>query len=59
MNTQTQQWSTLQLALLLAIAISPFWFMAANVRDGDEFAKTGMGVGIAAVVASVLRRGHA
>lgn len=59
MNTQAQRWSTLQLAVLLAIAVSPFWFMAANLRDGDEVAKTGMGVAIAGVVAAVLKRGAA
>lgn len=59
MAAQHNSWSTLQLAALMAAALSPFWFMAANLHDGDEFAKTGLGAVIAGVVAAVLKRGAA
>ena len=58
-QSHPQTWSTLQLAALMAAALSPFWFLAANLHDGDELAKTGVGAAIAGIVAAVLKRGTA
>jgi hypothetical protein len=42
-------WTTLQLAIVSCIVVSPFWFLAGDIRDGDELYKTGVGAGLLAI----------
>lgn len=50
---QTQLWTTLQLAVVAAIMVSPSFLLANDLSDGDEVVKTGAGVAAAAVVAQI------
>lgn len=36
--------------LLVLVAISPFWFLAADPTDGDEMEKTAVAAGMCAVL---------
>jgi len=37
-------------ALIVAVAISPFWFLAADPTDGDEVEKSAVAAGMCAVL---------
>lgn len=41
-----QMWVTIRLAVL----VSPFWFLASNIEDGDELVKTLTGLSMLAAV---------
>lgn len=45
-------WETLKLFGVAAIFVSPFWFLAGDLKDGDEVLKTGLTLGIAGVGAA-------
>ena len=50
---QVQLWTTLQLAVVAAILVSPSFLLANDLTDGDEVVKTGAGVAAAAIVAQI------
>lgn len=47
-------WNTLQLAILAVVILAPMWIFAQEL-DGDEFAKSAIGIGAAGIVAVGLR----
>ena len=51
-------WSTLQLLIILAIAVSPFWGMATNWSDMSEAKATGFGLTLAGVVGACIKGWH-
>jgi len=38
---------------MMVVAISPFWIMAADIRDGDEVEKTAVGAGVSSIVFAI------
>lgn len=42
-------WTTLQLAIVGVIMVSPFWLMASDLRDLSEAKSTGVGAALAGV----------
>lgn len=47
--TRSRAWDV----LLVLVAISPFWFLAADPTDGDEMEKTAVAAGMCAVLKTV------
>ena len=54
-RTRRQAWSTVELIVVMAICVSPFWFLAGSVMDGDELEKSGVGMALAGVAGTVLK----
>jgi len=47
-----KHWGLWTLAMMV-VAISPFWIMAADIRDGDEVEKTAVGAGVSSIVFAI------
>ena len=49
-------WDVIRIVGVTIACVSPFWFMASNLTDGDEFIKTGISAGMVTVVSLLIRK---
>jgi len=48
-------WETIRIVGVCAVCVSPFWFLAGDLTDGDEFWKTGTGAAMCGIVLALVR----
>ena len=51
-NQPPRHWAIWTLAMMV-IAISPFWIMASDIRDGDEAEKTAVSAGVSGIIFAI------